>query len=157
MADKGNKGKNVDNGWIGGLLQRESMPVLEASMAMAHRRQLLISNNIANVETPHYQRQGLPDGRFLSQLRRACRDREDRHWNDFAPGGDFSVRWRGNYATGRTLEPEDRGPLRHDENNVNLEQEMGDLAKNTMFMTALQRLYKSQAQLWHSALRDRVA
>ena len=143
--------------WIGGLLQRETMPVLEANMAMAYQRQRAISNNIANVDTPHYQRQVLPEARFGERLDQAIRDREERHWNEFTPSSDGKVRWQRNYAQARTWDGADQGPLRHDENNVNLEKELGDMAKNTLFMSALHRLYKSHTQQMNSALRDRVA
>lgn len=143
--------------WIGGMMERESLPVLEASMAMASQRQIALANNIANVDTPHYQRQVLPEESFRRSLSSALREREERHWNEFSPSSAFRLSWDKGQPVAETFHGQDQGPLRHDDVNVNIEKEMGDMAKNTLYLTALQRLYKNQTSQWMSALRDRVA
>lgn len=143
--------------WIGGLFERESLPVLEASMAMAAQRQVRIANNIANADTPHYRRQELPENAFQRSLVRAIDDRERFHWNDFRPQNGIGITWRENHAQADMTDGREFGPRRHDENAVNLEKEMGDMAKNTLYMSALQRLFKNQTQQMMAALRDRIA
>ena len=143
--------------WIEGLLQREALPVLEAAMAFAHQRQLAIGNNIANVNTPDYKREVLPDNRFGQVMADAIREREDIHWNEFSPRGDFQIRWDGNYAHASRIPGRDQGPERHDENNVVIEHEMAELAKNTLYMQTLQQLYKKNTGQLKMALRDRIA
>ena len=142
--------------WIGGLLQREPMPVLESAMSYAHQRQLTISHNIANVETPDFKREVLPDREFKETLERAIGEREDRHWNRFEPqaGGDFY--WDKNFVRARMRLGRDQGPERHDENNVVIEHEMAELAKNTLYMQTMQQLYKKHSSMLKIALRERI-
>ena len=142
--------------WIEGLMQRETMPVLEAGMAFAHQRQLTIGHNIANVNTPYYKRQALPDNRFRRALDDALREREDFHWNEFTPRSGMDLRWDQNYVQANRIPGHDRGPERHDENNVVIEHEMADLAKNTLYMQTLQTLYKKHTSQFKMALRDRI-
>ena len=56
--------------WIDSLFQRESLPVLESGMGFAFQKNLVISNNIANVDTPDYYRQTLPEDEFTES---SCR------------------------------------------------------------------------------------
>ena len=142
--------------WIEGLLQRETLPVLEASLSFAHQRQLTIGHNIANVNTPYYKREVLPDNRFRGILEDAIRDRNANHWNEFSPGGGFDLRWDRNYVLANRIPGRDQGPERHDENNVVIEHEMADLAKNTLYIQTLQQLYKKQTSQLKMALRDRM-
>ena len=144
--------------FIEGLIQRESAPVLEAAMQFAFQRHLNIMNNIANVETPYYKRKVLPEGKFQEAMQKALDDRKNHHWNEFSPNSVPGVRFYQNhlpYATNR--EGMEFGPERHDENNVVIEKEMADLAKNSLYMEALQQLFKNKTSGLKNALRDRVA
>jgi len=142
--------------WIEGLLQRETLPVLDAAMSFAHQRQMTINHNIANVNTPYYKREVLPDNRFRDALQDALREREDFHWNEFAPRDSLDLRWDRNYALANRIPGRDQGPERHDENNVVIEHEMAELAKNTLYMQTLQQLYKKHTGQLKMALRDRM-
>ncbi len=144
--------------WVEGLIQRESVPVLEAAMGFAFQRHLNIMNNIANVETPYYKRKVLPEKNFKDAMQTALRERYQHHWNEFTPrdvpGVDF---YRNHLPNVRNLEGREWGPERHDENNVVIEKEMADLAKNSAYMEALQQLFKNKTNGLKAALRDRVA
>lgn len=144
--------------WIEGLLQRETAPVLESAMSFAFQRHLNITNNIANVETPGYKRKTLPEERFKEALQHALQDRYDLHWNEFTPHDAPGLRFYMNQLTdSHRRQGLEWGPERHDENNVVIEKEMADLAKNTAYMEMLQRLYKEKTNGLKAALRDRVA
>ena len=142
--------------WIEGLMQRETMPVLEAAMSFAHQRQLAIGHNIANVNTPDYQREVLPDKRFREALTDAIRDRDRNHPTEFTPSGGLDLEWDRNYVRANMLHGRPQGPERHDENNVVIEHEMADLAKNTLYMQTLQQLYRKHTSQLKMALRDRI-
>lgn len=137
------------------IFQSETLPVLEAGMGFAHQKHLVIMNNIANVETPHYKRQSLPEGPFQKSLREAIYKRETQHPGrlDLQPGLD--VRFHGTYPHMRMFNGNEAGPERHDENSVVIEREMADLAKNQLKMSAMQRLYKKKLDLMRASLRDR--
>ncbi len=144
--------------WVEGLIQRESAPMLEAAMGFAFQRHLNIMNNIANVETPYYKRKVMPEEKFQKAMQNALKDRYNHHWNEFTPTGQGGVRFYMNHLPDAyNLQGQEWGPERHDENNVVIEKEMADLAKNSAYMEALQRLFKSKTNGLKSALRDRVA
>ena len=144
--------------FIEGLIQRETAPLLESAMGFAFQRHLNIMNNIANVETPYYKRKVLPEESFKKAMQNALDERYRSHWNEFTPKGQAGVSFylnhlpRAHYHQGQEF-----GPERHDENNVVIEKEMADLAKNAAYMEALQQLFKSKTNQLKSALRDRVA
>ena len=144
--------------WIEGLIQRETVPLLESAMGFAFQRHLNIMNNIANVETPYYKRKVLPEESFKKAMQNALDDRYERHWNEFTPENRGDVRFYLNHLPRASRsEGQEWGPERHDENNVVIEKEMADLAKNSAYMEALQQLFKSKTSGLKSALRDRVA
>jgi flagellar basal-body rod protein FlgB len=144
--------------WIDGLFQRETVPVLESSLGFHHQRQLAIANNIANVETPYYQRQEVPEGEFRQALQRAIEERETAHPNRFEIRDSWNVRFpRGNYPVMDRLEGQEFGPERHDENSVVIEKEMADLSENTLMIQTLQRLMKKKLTTLRMAAAERVA
>lgn len=128
--------------WIDSIFQRESLPVLEAGMGFAFQKNLVISNNIANVETPDYYRQTLPEDEFTESLVDAIGQREKYHSNSFEPEGKLDLQYQGSYPRMRMFNGKEYSVERHDENSVNLETEMLDMAKNQLKMSAMQRLYK---------------
>ncbi len=144
--------------WVEGLIQRESVPVLEAAMGFAFQRHLNIMNNIANVETPYYKRKVLPEEKFHKAMSQALKDRKEHHWNEFTPTNVPGVRFYQNHLPlAYNREGMEFGPERHDENNVVIEKEMADLAKNSTYMETLQQLFKNKTSGLKNALRDRLA
>ncbi|MDR3211512.1 MAG: hypothetical protein LBU79_06315 [Planctomycetota bacterium] len=143
--------------FIEGLLQRETLPVLESAMGFAFQRHLNIMNNISNVETPYYKRKVLPEESFQKSMQNALEDRYKHHWNEYTPRSERDLYYYLNHLPQtRSFQGQEWGPERHDENNVVIEKEMADLAKNSAFMEALQQLFKNKTSTLKSALRDRV-
>lgn len=121
--------------------------LLERSLDVESARRKVISNNIANVDVPHFKRSEV---NFESELKRAVRQREDasnklpalltdeKHIPFFIERDLRSVQPRVNldYTT----------IYRNDGNNVDIEKEMVDASKNMMrynaFVTALNHNYK---------------
>lgn len=142
---------------IEGLIQRESVPVLESAMQFAFQRHLNIVNNIANVETPYYKRKSMPEKSFRDSMQDALDERYRYHWNEFKPRDSAHIRfYQNHYPNVYNGEGMEYGPERHDENNVVIEKELADLAKNTLYMEALQQLFKNKTNSLKGALRDRV-
>lgn len=133
--------------WIDSLFQRESLPVLESGMGFAFQKNLVISNNIANVDTPDYYRQTLPEDEFTESLVEAIDKRDQYHPNQFKPEEKLDLTYQGNYPRMRMFNGKEFSVERHDENSVNLETEMLDMAKNQLKMTAMQRLYKKKTTM----------
>ena len=121
--------------------------LLEKSLDVESSRRKVISNNIANVDVPHFKRSEV---NFESELKRAIRQREDasnklpaimtneKHIPFFVERDLKSVQPRINldYTT----------IYRNDGNNVDMEKEMVDASKNMMrynaFVTSLNHNYK---------------
>ncbi len=121
--------------------------LLEKSLDVESSRRKVISNNIANVDVPHFKRSEV---NFESELKRAIRQREDasnklpailtdeKHIPFFVERDLKTVQPRINldYTT----------IYRNDGNNVDIEKEMVDASKNMMrynaFVTSLNHNYK---------------
>ena len=111
------------------------MGVLEKNLDGLNKRHEIISNNIANVDTPGYKRQSVS---FRDQLAQVVEERNK-----------LTITHRGHRTLGpRSLdgvEPRTHtrrtSHKRNDKNNVDVEKEMADLSKNTMeYRTAMRHL-----------------
>ncbi|MHC4883543.1 MAG: flagellar basal body rod protein FlgB [Planctomycetota bacterium] len=139
------------------MFQQESIPVLDAALSFAHQRQKVIMNNIANVETPYYKRQALPEAEFQKALITAVEERRDHHPGSFFLEDTTNIDMEHGLYPRAQIDPgAEFGPERHDENSVVVEKEMADLAENSLYMETLQRLVKKKYTLLKSSLRDRV-
>jgi flagellar basal-body rod protein FlgB len=141
------------------IFQRESVPVLDAALSFAHQRHQTIMNNIANVETPYYKRQAVPEGQFHDSMKRALRERRRSHPNQFRMQDTKDIRFgpAGVRSHVQRRPGQEYGPMRHDENSVVIEKEMSDLAKNTIYTQTLQQLLRKKYTMLRASLRDRVA
>jgi flagellar basal-body rod protein FlgB len=122
--------------------------LLEKGLDVESLRRKVISNNIANVDVPHFKRSEV---NFESELKRAVRDREEmenrlparmtdrRHIPFFVPRDITTVHPRINLDYNTTF--------RNDGNNVDVEKEMVDAAKNLMrynaFTTSLNNNFRT--------------
>lgn len=121
--------------------------LLERSLDVESLRRKVISNNISNVDVPHFKRSEV---NFESELNRAVMERlnssnrlpfkisSDRHIPLHVPKNIRSVRPRINLDYSTTY--------RNDGNNVDIEKEMVDAGKNLMrynaFITSLNHNFK---------------
>lgn len=121
--------------------------LLEKGLDNESLRRKVIANNIANVDVPHFKRSEV---NFESELKRAILDREEtenklpalmtdeRHIPFFVPRDITTVRPRINLDYNTSY--------RNDGNNVDIEKETVDSAKNLMrynaFTTALNNNFK---------------
>lgn len=138
------------------LFQKGSTPVLEAGMGFAHQKQVVTGNNVANVETPGYTRQTLPEDEFQSTLVEAIEKRGNEHPASLRLEGKLDIKWDGVYPRMTTFDGRENTVERHDENSVSLEQELAAQVKNEMKMTAMQKLYKKGVDGIKSTAKDAV-
>ncbi len=126
------------------LINRDSAPVLEQVIRFTSARHKLITENIANVDTPGYRQKDLLVDRFHATLRARLQER-DRSGNTKLDGLD--------------IRPENptAGILFHDRNNRSMEQLATDLAKNAMMHNMAIELLRKQYQQLDMALRERIA
>ena len=105
-----------------------TLQLLQKGLDVSSKRQSVISNNIANVNTPGYKRQFVTFEEEMAKVIDGVSDlrglRSDvRHF----PINDIS------HKACEPVTVTDKGRImRNDKNNVDIDMEMGDLAKNTM-------------------------
>lgn len=145
------------------LFQKGAIPTLEKGISFTAQRHKVLANNIANADTPYYKARDLAVGEFQETLRRTIDDRYEHpvgifdwkgpaHLRENALGGvDARVE---RVRRGRELSQ--RGILRHDKNNVSVEEEMAKMSKNSMMHSAMIDLLRKQFRMIDGALAERV-
>lgn len=137
--------------FISHLFDDVTLNTLKKGVEGSNLRHTAISNNIANVDTPKYQRATVD---FEEQLKRAIsksgvigRRTDDMH---FIIGGPEEVK----IAKAR-VDIDNETRFRPDKNNINIDQEMADLAFNTQknleFTELLSRRYSGMRSLIQTA------
>ena len=104
---------------------------LERALAGSARRQTAIASNIANVNTPGYQRK---DVSFADQLHAA--------WGD-----EDAVK-----AVAPTTETDASSPMRADGNSVDIDTESAEQAKNGLTYEAVSTVLKARNEILQIAL-----
>lgn len=132
-----------------------SLPLLERSQSFHFQRNKVLANNIANLETPYYKRRDLSEASFQKMLARSIQERERKPVRTFdviGNGDNYVTNVGGLGVVEKT--PGSAGILRHDENNVSIEQEMSELAKNALALRGRVALYKKQLNQISEAIRE---
>jgi flagellar basal-body rod protein FlgB len=126
---------------IDDVLNTEALPVLERLARFAGARHRLITNNIANFDTPGYRPADLSVGAFQKQL-----------------GEAVDQRRAGRQPAGIELEPEPKAEniLFHDGNDRDLERTMQDLVENFLTFRLANELMHSRLNLINTAIRERI-
>ncbi len=145
------QGRNFAKGAVAAMFDESRMMItnhlLEKGLDVESLRRKVISNNISNVDVPHFKRSEV---NFESELARAIMDRQDpdnrlpgvttieRHIPFYVPRDVRSVQPRINMDYNSTS--------RNDGNNVDVEREMVDAAKNLMrynaFVTSMNHNFR---------------
>src|SRR5487761_160720 len=110
---------------LSNLFKSTTIPVLEQVVNFAQMRHQVLAGNIANLDTPGYRTRDLSSDKFQADLRQAIDSRDERQAAAFAPQADELNPFAPVKAG---LE----GILRHDDDNVGLEQQLMEMAKNQM-------------------------
>ncbi len=133
-------------------------PAIDATtrtMTFLEERHRIIANNIANAGTPYYKARRAPLAEFQKALSRAVEAHKK------SPGSPLDIRPTRHIRYGREglrITPVTDGGevLRHDENNVDLETEMTDLAENTLMHGVLSNLLRKQFLMLKGAISERT-
>lgn len=135
---------------IGNILFTNTMGLLEKGLDAALLRNTVISNNLANVDTPGYKRS---DVLFEDELRKALAKTgqirgmltNEKH----IPIGGPSVS-----DVSPKVVLENNTAFRNDGNNVDIDREMAAMAKNTITYTALAQLLNGEFSKMRSAISE---
>ncbi|MHC4127439.1 MAG: flagellar basal body rod protein FlgB [Planctomycetota bacterium] len=126
---------------IDDVLNSEALPVLERLARFAGARHRLITNNIANFDTPGYRPADLSVSAFQKQLAETVDQRRSGH-----------------QPAEIELEPEPKAEniLFHDGNDRDLERTMQDLVENFLTFRLANELMHSRFNLINTAIRERI-
>ena len=128
------------------LMSHTSAPVLEQLLQFTEARAKLLSESVANVDTPGYRQKDLDVKKFEGMLR----DRVDRRDSSDSESTGFE-------GLMAEVEHPTNGILSHDGNNRSMESLMSDQAKNGMLHNMIIELLRKQFQQMDMALKERVS
>lgn len=139
------------------IFSKGSLPYMEQILHFTRARHNAIASNIANVETPTYKAIDLPETEFKKALETAYRQQQERHVPVFemVKTHHIAPKERGGLEID-LVEREAGGFLKHDENNVDIDQEMVTLVKNTSLHNTIATLIDRQFDMLSTAISGRV-
>jgi len=141
---------------LSGIVNSGSIPTIETVLRFTSERHGVIANNVANADTPYFRARDLDVLAFERALSKAVSRRR--------PGEPLRIDSSRNIRSGaggggprfRTVRRSAGDPLRHDQNNVSIETEMGLLYKNAMTARVMTRLLRQKYRMLKSAASLRV-
>jgi flagellar basal-body rod protein FlgB len=142
---------------IAGMFDNGSLPALERLVQFTGRRQRVLADNIANIDTPYFKPADLDPGSFQAALGDAI-DRRRR-----AGGGGGELRLNDTRqlefrSDGITVKPGTTNDniLFHDQNNRDVERLMQHVAENAMAHRTAVELVRNQFDMIRVAIRERL-
>ena len=131
------------------ILFRESIPTLQQGLDAASLRQKVIADNIANVATPGYQARHV---RFEELLQ----GRMPPHQLQLSATSDGrTLTLKGPEAVRPQVELDTSAALKSGVNNVDVENEMAQIQKNSLLHSAMVQLISNKYKMLDKAIVDR--
>jgi flagellar basal-body rod protein FlgB len=131
------------------LFNSTTIPVLEQVVNFAQSRHQVLAGNIANLDTPGYRTRDLSSDAFEANLRQAIESRDEQQSAGITPLAD-----EGNPFA--PVKASMEGILRHDNDNVGLEQQLMEIAKNQLQHNLAMTILNNQLQLIGAAISERA-
>jgi len=140
-----------------GVVNSGTVPVLEKVLAYTEARHRMLTENIANIDTPGYKARQLNVPAFQNALKEALSKRQgDRSPLHVRGTSEFQEGASGRLEVAPTEEPAEN-ILFHDRTNMRIEKQMAMLAENTlMHQIAADRL-RGRFDSLMTAIRGRVS
>ncbi len=135
------------------------IPVLEKIVSFTEARHHVIANNIANVDTPNSRRRDLPVSEFQNALVKSIEYRRATNPRKFAfleTDNVMANELGGIAARVVTAAPSPLDILRHDNNNVSIDREMAELAKNTLLHNGMVQILAKEFLMLRTAISERI-
>ncbi len=127
------------------LTGQQHFKVLESALKVSSLRHKVISNNIANIDTPNFKRSEVTFEDYLKDYLDYIEQKEAVFDNSKLPLATTNRRhivmprpdYTGEPFLGATVRTVDELTMRKDGNNVDIDTEMADMAKNTIYYQAV--------------------
>ncbi len=143
--------------WLDDVLQRGPLPILEKTAAFSEARHQVLSENIANIDTPGYKTKVLDPKLFQAKLRQAIEARPA------DASGPLPLESTSQFRTDEQgmlhTTPDVKSPeniLFHDGTNSSVEREMANLAENTLMHQVVIELMRQRFNLLHQSIVGRL-
>ena len=133
-----------------GLFDNTTIPLLEQVVNFSQTRHNLLAGNIANLDTPGYRARDLSPVAFQARLKEALADRHQAP-SAALPGALAAGRGDNLSRVGQDLP----SMVRHDDNNVSIEQQVAELTKNQLQHNVALSIMASQFRLLQAAISEK--
>lgn len=142
------------------MFDNSTLPMLEQVVTFTQARHGVLAGNIANLDTPGYRARDLSPKEFQTRLKAAI---EEQHRSAAQP---TSLSPYEKYETAPTAKTAKqamtkvthsmKGMLRHDDNNISMEQQVTEIAKNHAQHNLALSLMTAQFRLLRAAVTERA-
>lgn len=149
---------------LSSMLQSSSIPVLEQVVNFTEARHGVLAGNVANLDTPGYKTRDLSPQLFQEKLKQAV---ETSHqplsptYNSELLGLTSAQTARQHEAQQleafRQVEDSMKSVLRHDGDDVSMEQQINEIVKNQQQHNLAINIMSAQFRLLRAAITERVA
>jgi len=142
--------------FINAVANNQSIPALDATLAFLTARLDVISENIANADTPGYRTKHLDAPAFQQALGQAIKHRDPRPGSPLKISGtsEFRQDSNGKLVFTPSTEPQEN-ILFHDGSDMSIEQQMKDLAATVMMHQTAVELLRGQYESLKKAISGR--
>jgi len=140
------------------LVNSGNIPLCERVLAFTHARHQVLTENVANADTPGYRTKRLDAATFQRALRRAISDRGRSGSAALVLPDTRQFRSdRGGRLTFTPVTEPTENLLFHDGTNMRIERQMAAMAENAMAHQVTVELLKGAYDALNSAVRGRVS
>ena len=135
-----------------------TLPAMEKMLAFTEARHRMLTENVANIDTPYYTTQHLDPKAFQHALRDALDRRTETGSSEFRieDTEQFGQDEWGQLVVSPSKEPAEN-ILFHDHTNARIERQMAMMAENGMMHQVVSELLQSKFDGLLKAIRGRVA
>jgi flagellar basal-body rod protein FlgB len=148
---------------LSSIFQSSTIPVLEQVVNFTEARHGVLAGNVANLDTPGYKTRDLSPALFQEKLKQAIDTRNQPltpyDSRSFGLGSTDNVRKHeaDQTAAFRKVKDSMKSILRHDGDDVSMEQQINEIVKNQQQHNLAINIMSAQFRLLKAAITERVA
>lgn len=144
--------------WTDRLIESRTVNAVELAARFAEARQHVLSENVANIDTPDYHNRVVDARAFQQALGEALAEARSRNSDALELRGNAQVRTRsdGSLAVTPEVEPAPNA-LFHDGTNGRLEDQLTAATENSLYYSVATNLLRGRYDTLLTAIRGRVS
>lgn len=149
---------------LSSMFQSSTIPVLEQVVNFTESRHGVLAGNVANLDTPGYKTRDLSPQLFQEKLKEAIETRDQPvsptySSNSLGLSSAYNAERRESkqVAAFRKVQESTRSILRHDGDDVSMENQINEIVKNQQQHNLAINIMSAQFRLLRAAITERVA